>query len=566
MQQVSSSSSKGRLATKEKEAAVQQITAEQLLREAAALQSDEVRTGTGRRMVDEDELNEYRVRKRKQFEDSLRRRRTAMNIWTSYALWEAAQNDFRRARSVFERALEVDEKNVEIWKKYLDMEEQNGFVNSARNLYDRITCQLPRFDHFWLRYVKFEELLSNYGGCRLIYERWMEHQPDDRAWILYAQFEERCNEIERARAVMESYLVVHPKITSFLKFAQWEEQHRMYDRARSAFLKAMEILPEEHLNENFFLKFAKFEERCKNFHLVEQLCLHGIAKNQQPSSSPLLTSYYIGFQKRNGNSQQIENIVLDQRRKDYHLLLQQTSEYDYDIWLNLIRLEESTGDYQNILKIYEQFITKVPPVQTKRSWKRYFYIFLNYAIYEELTNNNEENARNILHKLLSLVPHHIFSFTKLWIYLAQFELRMRKLDQARLVFGQAIAKYPNPKIFKTYSNIELKLGNLQRARTILAKYIEIHPSSAQSWLAFIDLELVLQEYSRARSLFELAIQNQNHIENAEVVRKIHVFKTSACRFGKLILTSKPISKNSIEPETCSNASLTKPLIGEPISH
>lgn len=120
------------LQTKSRGAASIQITAEQLLRESAALQSDEAKVPTGqKRVLDQDELNEYRIRKRKGYEDALRRSRGNVNTWISYGVWEAEQQDFRRARSVFERAIEVDYEKTEVWNKYLDIEIKNGFVNSV---------------------------------------------------------------------------------------------------------------------------------------------------------------------------------------------------------------------------------------------------------------------------------------------------------------------------------------------------------------------------------------------------------------------------------------------------
>lgn len=37
-----------------------------------------------------------RIRKRKEYEDALRRQRHNLGIWIRYAQWEAAQKEFRR--------------------------------------------------------------------------------------------------------------------------------------------------------------------------------------------------------------------------------------------------------------------------------------------------------------------------------------------------------------------------------------------------------------------------------------------------------------------------------------
>jgi len=51
---------------------------------------------------------QYRVTKRKEFEDQIRRQRQHLGTYMKYAVWEESQNEFERARSVYERCLDVD--------------------------------------------------------------------------------------------------------------------------------------------------------------------------------------------------------------------------------------------------------------------------------------------------------------------------------------------------------------------------------------------------------------------------------------------------------------------------
>jgi crooked neck len=51
---------------------------------------------------------QYRVTKRKEFEDQIRRQRQHLGTYMKYAAWEESQNEFERARSVYERCLDVD--------------------------------------------------------------------------------------------------------------------------------------------------------------------------------------------------------------------------------------------------------------------------------------------------------------------------------------------------------------------------------------------------------------------------------------------------------------------------
>lgn len=66
---------------KNKEASQQQITAEQIIREAAGREVDARARAPVQRIVDEAELQDYRVRKRKEFEDVLRRQQHNMGTF-----------------------------------------------------------------------------------------------------------------------------------------------------------------------------------------------------------------------------------------------------------------------------------------------------------------------------------------------------------------------------------------------------------------------------------------------------------------------------------------------------
>jgi crooked neck len=68
-----------------------------------------------------EELQEYRARKRQEFEERIRRTRSDLREWTKYGLFEAQQGEYARARSVFERALDVEPTSTKLWLAYCDM-------------------------------------------------------------------------------------------------------------------------------------------------------------------------------------------------------------------------------------------------------------------------------------------------------------------------------------------------------------------------------------------------------------------------------------------------------------
>ncbi|KAJ1672435.1 Crooked neck-like protein 1, partial [Spiromyces aspiralis] len=190
------------LCIKNKNPAPVQITAEQILREVQE-RRDAIPKAPKQRIMDEEELADYRMRKRKEFEDSIRKDRLKIGTWLRYAAWEQNQGEIARARSTYERALDVDPRNQTVFLKYTEMEMKHRNINLARNLFDRAVTLLPRVDQFWYRYTYLEELLGNVEGARQIFERWMKWEPDETAWNAYIKFEKRYNEIERAEAIFE---------------------------------------------------------------------------------------------------------------------------------------------------------------------------------------------------------------------------------------------------------------------------------------------------------------------------------------------------------------------------
>ena len=80
-----------------------------------------------------------------------------------------------------------------------------------------------------------------------------------------------------------------------------------------------------------------------------------------------------------------------------------------------------------IVSAYRSFVC----IQEKRHWRRYIYLWISYAVYEELNCDDVERTREVYKVCLDLIPHKIFTFAKIWIMAAQFEVRQKNLAKAR---------------------------------------------------------------------------------------------------------------------------------------
>lgn len=57
--------------------------------------------------------------------------------------------------------------------------------------------------------------------------------------------------------------MVHPEVKNWIKYARFEERHGYIAHSRKVYERAVEFFGEEHVEENLFVAFAKFEETQK---------------------------------------------------------------------------------------------------------------------------------------------------------------------------------------------------------------------------------------------------------------------------------------------------------------
>lgn len=117
----------------------------------------------------------------------------------------------------------------------------------------------------------------------------------------------------------------------------------------------------------------------------------------------------------------IEDVVVGKRRGQYEEALS-SDPLDYDTWFDYTRLEEGQGDLSFIREVYERAIANVPPVAEKRFWRRYIFLWVKYALFEELQAGEKERAREVYRACLSVIPHKLFTFGKIWVMAAHLEV------------------------------------------------------------------------------------------------------------------------------------------------
>ncbi|KXS18003.1 pre-mRNA-splicing factor clf1 [Gonapodya prolifera JEL478] len=510
---------------KNKNPAAVQITAEQILREANQFQEAPPKIPL-QKIVDREELDEYKLKKRKEFEDKIRRNRTHIGHWIKYATWEESQHEYERARSIYERALDVDHRNPAVWINYANMEMKHRNVNHARNIWDRAVAILPRVDMFWYKYTYMEEVLGNVAGARQVFERWMTWEPSEEAWTSYIKFEKRYKEFGRGRQVFERFVSLHPEPKNWLKWAKFEEDQSDLDRVRAIFEQCIDHIDTVSrqsndpsiLDPSIFVAFAKFEIRQREPERARAIYKYALERvPQEGGKLNAIQDAYALFEKQHGEKEGIEDVITTKRRVKYEDELKKNS-HDYDTWFDFARLEESAGEVERIREVYERAIAQVPPIQEKRYWKRYIYLWIFYAVWEERDAKDMQRAKEVYEQCIKIIPHKKFTFAKVWLLYADFLIRQNDVILARKNLGTALGVCPKEKLFRGYIELELRLREFDRARTLYEKYLEWNPANCYAWIKYAELERMLGDTDRARGIFEIAVQ-QPTLDMPEVLWK-----------------------------------------------
>ncbi|KCV68239.1 hypothetical protein H696_05163 [Fonticula alba] len=504
---------------RDKRAAAVQTTAEQLIRES--YEHREVPSKPPRQEIaDEDELKEYQSRKRTAFENNIRRSRQTVSNYTKYAKWEQNQGELERARSIYERAIQSIPNSPQVYINYTEFEMVHSNVNLARNIFDRAVTHLPREDSLWYKYVYMEQKLGSIPNAREVFERWMEWQPDEAAWNSYINMEQSYREYDRVRAIYQKFVKAHPQAQTWIQWAKFEETiQRSVKRARQVFETAIEYLS-DYPDVQLFTAFAKFETRLHEFDRARIIYKFALDKFPK-SSAPGLFDEYTRFEKQFASKEDIDRVLYEKRQLEYEDELLKNPD-DLNTWFEYLRLEESYGDAAAIRNLYERAIAQVPPADEKRLWRRYIYLWIRYALFEEVDAQDFERTRAVYLAALSLVPHQRFTFAKLWLLYAKFEIRRGNLSAARKALGKAIGVAPKPRLFKGYIDIEMELREFSRCRILFEKYLEHFPTLTSAWIRFAEMERALGEEERARVLCDFALAQEAGLDAPEQLWRSYI--------------------------------------------
>uniref|UniRef100_A0A915CZX8 Suppressor of forked domain-containing protein n=1 Tax=Ditylenchus dipsaci TaxID=166011 RepID=A0A915CZX8_9BILA len=431
---------------KNKAAAGLQITAEQLLREAKERDLEAAPAPPRVRVTDPEEAAELNRKKRKEFEDNIRKN----HLW----MWTIATS---LLASICRNGNEMQA-------------DQSCSEHLGQSHHHPAAC------HTVLAEVLIHGRASRkYSGCKTGFRAVDGMGTDEQAWQTYINFELRYKEVDRARSIYQRFLHVHGhEYRNWVRYAKFEERHGYVGNSRAVYEQALEYFGEENLNENVLIAFAQFEERQKeSAEILKCLTLH---------------------EKKFGERVRIDNVVVSKRRHQYE---QQVSEnpFNYDAWFDYIRLlmNEEEMERTEVEDCFERAIANVPPYMEKRFWRRYIWLWIYYAVYEEVDVEDVDKCREVYRACLDIIPHKKFTFARIWVMFAQFEVRQLDVSAARKIMNCRCVN-------RSFSNaLREVLGVLCDNSMTWIKFSELENERAAKfdmpeilWKAYIDFESITE--------------------------------------------------------------------------
>ncbi|RLV94087.1 Pre-mRNA-splicing factor CLF1 [Spathaspora sp. JA1] len=519
-----------------KEASSNQITSKEILEEAYK-QKESKFSRPQQTIQDLDELQSFQQAKRKEYEQQLNKNRLNYGEWLRYARWEVQHNrDFPRARSIMERALDVNNQHIPFWIRYIQLELSYKNVNHARNLLDRAVKILPTVNKLWFLYVQTEESLKNYQMVRNVFEQWLRWHPDPPAWDAYISFESRYEEYDNVKNIFIRYIQEYPQANTWNKWVDFElaNSPENINSIRAIFESAVDTLllringDEEYNIELPIIisKWVDWEASCNEFDRAKEIYELLIGdKIKLPSKfRDSINESYTQFEKQYGTKESIQSSTVLKRKERYESDVKQDPT-DYDSWWKYITILQSSSSIRTttIQEVFKNALSNVPQDKYKSiKWRRYIMLWIRYALWEELQNNDIEAARVIWENCLKVIPHKSFTFGKVWQGVCEFELRNNNtgdnLTKARKILGRAIGQTSNIKpkrnLFNYYINFESRLGEWDRIRLLFEKWLEVALTTSNSCVdivkQYVEFEQSLGEYQRCESILSSCLDLSNN--------------------------------------------------------
>lgn len=307
----------------------------------------------------------------------------------------------------------------------------------------------------------------------------------------------------------------------WIEYALFEEIRGYTDKARHVFERAVELFRGENMSDKLFIEFARFEGRQKDYDRARMIFKFASEELPNDKTIKLLKARAI-YEINCGNRSDSNNTIIPhQKRKNQLKQDIADNPRNYDAWLDYLLLVEQKQVTATIRRVYEQAVANVPPTTEKDAWRTYITIWIAYAHFEEIKAEDVERTRQVYKSCLDITPHRIFSFSKIWLLYARFEVRCNNLETARGALSQAMSIRPRNKLFRGFIEMETDSGEFERCRILYRKFLEFRPECCTTWTRYAEMEMSLGDIDRARGVFKLAV-TRSHLDMPELLLDAYI--------------------------------------------
>ncbi|KDE07886.1 hypothetical protein MVLG_01797 [Microbotryum lychnidis-dioicae p1A1 Lamole] len=161
-----------------------------------------------------------------------------------------------------------------------------------------------------------------------------------------------------------------------------------------------------------------------------------------------------------------------------------------NVWVALLNFENVYGSQVELDALFKE------AVQANDSKTIYLRLI---DIYERSGKFAEEE------ELFGRVVKRFSQSSKVWTMFAQFYFAQSRCDEARDLLPRSLKSLEKRKHVKTvtkFAQLEFKLGDPERGRTIFEGVVHTHPRRLDIWLVYIDMEIKLRNVAGVRALFD----------------------------------------------------------------
>ncbi|KAK4046291.1 rRNA biogenesis protein rrp5 [Microbotryomycetes sp. JL201] len=222
----------------------------------------------------------------------------------------------------------------------------------------------------------------------------------------------------------------------------------------------------------------------------------------EPNSSYLwiqYISFFVGLSQMDKARQIAERALktINFRQEDEKL----------NVWTALLNLEHAYGDDKSLDKVFRDALQMN---DAKRVYQRMLDIHARASEFE---------AEESLYKKF---VRKFGSHPDVWTSFAQFYLRQQRPEDARALLPRSLKsleKRDHVDTISKFAQLEFKLGDAERGRTIFEGVVESHPKRLDLWLVYVDQEIKQGNVVGVRALFERLLQQRLSSKKGKAVFK-----------------------------------------------